>query len=296
MIVNRSLKITPPNQNSYLINERSQNFKFGLFNTGNEEFGPQPIIFSVNTFPKSIAGTNNDNYYFEFLDDMLSIFNVVNFIRKEEINNFDRVDKANGMFKHHDVSENLVLVKEKYVISNIFKKTYFVESELDQYVDIYLEKNNFNNIVNSKHFVNNLLLASLKHEVFMVGYLWSEMINNQMYSVMNAYKIHDIVSKLNLQLKRKKNHDKKVKELVTELDVLLGEIKDSSLGKFANNMMESGVQSRHGGSYPNMTTTEDKEIFSSTCFDKKINSMHKDITEIIKLYFIIITNYHYFDK
>lgn len=296
MYINRILKITPPNQHSFLMNEISQNFRFGLLSSGNDEFGPQPIVFYVSTFPKSIAESENDNLYFEFLDDMLSIFNIVIFIRKEEIRNFDRINKANGMFKHHDFSESIVLVKEQYTISNVFKKTYFDKSELEEYVDIYLEANDFNKVVRSKYFVNNLLLASVDHEVFMVGYLWSEMINNQMYSVMNAYKIHDIVSKLNSKLKKNNNyHDESAKEFSNELDVLLDKIKDNSLGKFANNMMKSGVQSRHGGSYKNMTT-DSKEIFSSTYFDEIINSMHKDITEIIKAYFIIVTNYHYFDK
>ncbi|OTN78285.1 hypothetical protein [Enterococcus faecium] len=293
MYITRVLKIYPPNQGTYVLNGNSLKFQFGFFDSGNEENGPQPIVFGVSKFPESIIKNNDENLYFEFLSDMLSIFNIINCIRQEPNDRLIRIDKEDGMYTFNETGERSILVKENYIISNIFKNTYFDQFELDKYVDIYSTTNDFYSVIKYREFVNNLLLSSLNHEVFMLSYLWSEMMNNTMYSVVNAYKIYEIAK--NLNLKENNITHNQAKLFAKEFNFLLSEIHKKHLGKFANNMAQSGAMARHGKSSSNIEN-DNGSYLNSGFFDVKIELMHKDIIKLIKMYCIIVTNYHYFDR
>lgn len=276
-----ALKVSPPNQSQYVI---GTTFSFGLSYYGNEEYGPQSIIFFCRKLPQIIIDRGSDELLHEFYIDMLAIFNLINNTRCSSNSTYNlKIDMPDGLYEMSYHSESLHNPKYKYVISNIYKTTYFNKEELGEYVDIYNHQKNFNEVLNFKEFTNNLLLSSINYDVFMVAHLWMEMRINPMYSIINAYKIYEIIK--NLKFKKSFEYEEcfKIKESYT---VSLREIHSKYLGKFANNMGVSGVLGRHG----NTTLVEDR----SQDIQALIKELDIALVRLIRIYFILITNEQYF--
>uniref|UniRef100_UPI00403F51A9 hypothetical protein n=1 Tax=Candidatus Enterococcus willemsii TaxID=1857215 RepID=UPI00403F51A9 len=257
-----AITVTPNNTSGYDIEKIG---RVSLF--GNEEFGTATSIFRCEKFPESFK---------EFSLDMLSLFNLIKSVKANEIRQYKPFQFVKLNLEHESFRE--MCNANEIIYMNYMKKSYFLLSELlpwHSYLPNDFKASNGEGILKSTFFINNLLVASVKYDVFLIAFLWNASQNNQMYYFINMYKIQEIMCKTKFE--------ETLDDYVLSLEKALREqLKKSKkyLGDFANNPGSSGIFSRHGGEGVGNSVTS---VNNMICYT------NEQMLQSIRLYFCRIT-------
>jgi len=207
---------------------------------GNEEFGVQTSMFRCEKIPESV---NDFETLKEYSLDMLFLFNLINSVRANEVMGYKPLQFVE--LKPEREHYRVICSADNLIYMNYTKKGYFLISELfpwHSYLPKDFKEPDVKGVLKSDFFINNLLVASVKYDVFLIAFLWNESQNNHMYYFINMYKIYELMNKTTFE----QTVDKYRLDLESAIKTQLNKSK-KYLGDFANNPGSSGVYSRHGG-------------------------------------------------